>query len=373
MALVMPTDAPPQLPLDLAVPRSSSTQRLHSIVEKGLPPFRQTALELTKALGEASPDLKKASKLIAADPTLSSQVLRMCNSPLLGLHSRVISIDRAAALLGPERLRSLALTSSVADFAGKALSDSQMSGFWQHSFMAAMLSQFLAEKWKYFDKDQAYIAGLLHDIGRVPEWILLAEETGGLDAPSHDWIDNTKAERAYFGTDHCELGGIMAGSWGLMPSFLDVLENHHAPEVARRDSVLVRIVATIEYFLLDKAQGPPLAGNDERSPKEPPRFVQLGQGLFGEIGWPSAEQALEQEYNRILPIAEAGLDGILGSNGNSTPDLESVPAHHPNLRTSTVSPNDKAALAIRGVQNIKSESSSTFLSRCKSFMKLFVS
>src|ERR1700722_5651773 len=112
----MPTDAHPPLQSNLTLAQLTREQRLQVIVRKGLPPFPQTALELAKALGGASPDLKKASKLISTDPTLSSQLLRMCNSPLLGMHRRVISIHHAAILLRPGRLRNLTLTTSVADF-----------------------------------------------------------------------------------------------------------------------------------------------------------------------------------------------------------------------------------------------------------------
>ena len=293
-------------------------------MRKGLPPFRQTALELTKALGEASPDLKKAAKLISADPTLSSQVLRMCNSPLLGLRSRVISIDHAATLLGPDRLRSLAVATSVADFAGKALPESGMSSFWQHSLMSAMLSQFLAERWEYFEKQQAYIGGLLHDIGQIPEWVLLSEGSEESPGAPSNWVDNISVEQEFFGTDHCKLGSVMARSWDLMPSFLDVLENHHTPELAQRDSVLVRMVATADNFLATKPQASPEGRHSSEEATE--RFEQLGQGLFGDPKWPSVAAALELEYTRILPIAQAGLKGILDasdrlSEGESVRDV----------------------------------------------------
>jgi putative nucleotidyltransferase with HDIG domain len=338
----MPTDAHPPLtsplPSPLTLAQLAREQRLQLIVRKGLPPFRQTALELAKVLGSSSPDLKKAGQLISADPTLSSQVLRMCNSPLLGMHSRVISIEHAAALLGPERLRSLALTTSVADFAGKALPEAQMGAFWQHSFLAATLSQYLAERWEYFEKHQAYIAGLLHDIGQIPQWMLVSEGNAESGEPPSDWVDNPAIEHEYFGIDHCKLGDIMARSWGLMPSFLDVIENHHTPELARRDSVLVRIVATADCFLLAKAQlkeeqspkegsakgqAPPSRKGGKLLPQETQRFTELGHGLFGETQWPRVQEALEQEYARVLPIAKAGIQGLLGgSNGDSAPDSD---------------------------------------------------
>lgn len=65
--------------------------------------------------------MKKAAKLIRTDPSLSAQVLRMCNSPMFGLRSRVIGIEQAANLLGADRLRTIALTTSLVDFAGQGL------------------------------------------------------------------------------------------------------------------------------------------------------------------------------------------------------------------------------------------------------------
>ena len=373
----MPTDAHPPLQSQLTLAQLAREQRLQVIVRKGLPPFRQTALELTKVLGGASPDLKKAGKLIATDPTLSSQVLRMCNSPLLGMHSRVISIDHAAILLGPERLRNLALTTSVADFAGKVLPDLQMSAFWEHSFMTAMLSQYLAEQWEYFEKHQAYIAGLLHDIGQIPEWMLLSEGTGESDAAPFDWVDNISVEHEYFGTDHCKLGVIMARSWGLMPSFLDVLENHHTPELAQRDSVLVRIVATADCFLLTRVQALPSPESVRLFEQEVQRFTQLGQGLFGEIEWPHVEKALDQEYARILPIAMAGLNGLLGKS-DGDPERNSDSGSRPapqqdrdaDLRFPIPSSQANPPQTQSGVRTVQSGSTPrTFLSGCKSFIR----
>jgi len=372
----MLTDTHAPLQAHLTLSQIAREQRLQVIVRKGLPPFRQTALELAKALDGESPDLKKAGKLVSTDPTLSSQVLRMCNSPLLGLHSRVISIDHAATLLGPERLRSLALTTSMADFAGKALLESQMSGFWRHSFMTAMLSQFLAERWKYFEKYQAYIAGLLHDIGQVPEWMLLNEGPGDSDVVPSNWLDNPAVEREYFAIDHCQLGGIMARSWGLMPSFLDVLENHHTPDLAQRDSVLVRLVATADNFLSAKDPTPPLE-KGELPEQVRQEFSQLGQGLFGENEWPRVAEALEQEYTRVLPIAKAGLDSLFGrSSGNAERGSDGDARHVARLDRDAdqgfreTSPQPKPAQAqARPLTVPPGSAPTTFLSRCKSFFR----
>jgi putative nucleotidyltransferase with HDIG domain len=369
----MPIQTQPSLHSQATLPQITREQRLQVIVRKGLPPFRQTALELTKVLGGDSPDLKKAGKLISTDPTLSSQVLRMCNSPLLGLHSRVISIDHAATLLGPERLRNLALTSSVADFACKILPASQIDTFWEHSFLTAMLSQHLAERWQYFEKYQAYIAGLLHDIGQIPEWMLLTEDLGTGEAPPSNWMDTPSVEQDFFGTDHCKLGENMARSWGLMPSFLDVLENHHTPDLAQRDSVLVRIIATADSFLdtNNEAAGAAESDNALRLEQQRERFAQLGQGLFGEEKWPQVASALEKEYARVLPIAKAGINGLMG-RGTSESTTEANPAQAEptsSMQQPQTKGPSKATQKSMSVQARTSQKQATLFARMKNALK----
>ena len=167
----------------------------------------------------------------------------------------------------------------------------------------------------------------------------------------------------------------MARSWDLMPSFLDVLENHHTPELARRDSVLVRIVATADCFLSTKVQAPPLPERGQSFEREAERFTQLGEGLFGETGWPRVEEALEQEYTRVLPIASAGPEGLVGrSSGDSArePGSDSRPA--PQLDQDSGPRLPKTSLQIEPPQaqtraQAVRPGPATFLSRCKSFMK----
>jgi hypothetical protein len=108
-----------------------------------------------------------------------------------------------------------------------------------------------------------------------------------------------------------------------MPSIIDVIENHHTPETAQHDSILVRMVATIEYFLLAKVHAPSVAEDSQLFEEKARRFAELGIGLFGEIEWPYVEEALEEEHKRILPMAKAGLKGVLdGSSGDSKDDSE---------------------------------------------------
>src|SRR5271157_4376695 len=192
--------------------------RLMGILSKGLPTLPNYVLDLNALLSTPSVDLKKVGKVLRTDPSLGAQVLRLCNSALFGLRRRVLSIEQAAILLGIERLRTLVLTCSLMQFAGKRLPTAQMMPFWQHSFMSGLLSERIARQVDYFEKEQAYLGGLLHDIGQLPLWILvLEEESKQRQGPPRDWCDNLLLERDYFGMDHCKVGRWMAVAWNFMP------------------------------------------------------------------------------------------------------------------------------------------------------------
>jgi putative nucleotidyltransferase with HDIG domain len=291
-------------------------KRLMEIIEHGLPPFPHTVVELTAVLSSPSADVRKAAKLIRTDPSLSAHVLRLCNSPLFALRSRVIGIEQAAALLGTDRLRSIAMTGSLVDFAECGLPKDQVNAFWKHSFLAALLSEHLAKYRAYPEKEQAYIAGLLHDIGQVPHWMLAAEEKAKKQAaPPENWPDNTSIERDHFGMDHCEIGSRMARSWNFMPSFIDVLVSHHEPEQAQHDPYLVQIIAAVEHFLLAKAEASPADGDTLPSPDQPQQREASPEATwqpFADADWHVISEHLENEYHRLLPLVERGVASVTG-------------------------------------------------------------
>ena len=169
---------PPQQPSNmLAYDQERRKKRMMGLLSKGLPTLPNYLLDLNALLSSPSVDLKKVGKVIRTDPSLTAQVLRLCNSALFGLRHRVISIEQAAVLLGTERLRTLVLTCSLMQFAGKHVPMNSLLRFWQHSFLAALLSERIARQVDYPEKEQAYLGGLMHDIGQLPLWMLVMSNT----------------------------------------------------------------------------------------------------------------------------------------------------------------------------------------------------
>lgn len=244
-------------PSDAAAARERERRktRLMAILSRGLPTLPDYVLDLNALLKTSPVDLKAVGKVIRRDPSLSAQVLRVCNSAMFGLRRRVINIEEAAILLGVDRLRTLVLTCSVMQFASKRLPPEQLSTFWQHSFLTALLSERIAQLTGYSEKEQAYLGGLLHDFGQLPLWMLVIEETAASRTPPpENWADNIQLEQDYFGLDHCKVGRWIAVAWNFMPSFFDVFEFHHHLEESAHDPYLAGIVAAADRFLATQTE-----------------------------------------------------------------------------------------------------------------------
>jgi HD-like signal output (HDOD) protein len=329
--------------------------RLMGVLSKGLPTLPTYVLDLNVLLAQPSVDLKKVGNVLRTDPSLTAQVLRLCNSALFGLRHRVVSVEQAAILVGTERLRTLVLTCSLMQFAGKRLPKEQLNIFWRHSFLCALLAERLASQLHYCEKEQAYLGGLLHDIGQLPMWILvLGEQQATRTPPPPDWVDNVPVERDYFGMDHTKVGRWMGVSWNYMPSFVDVFEHHHTPERAQHDPYLVGIVAAADQFLIRQAMATEaqlpkmeLIGSDgeavdslkisDRLPLSPPSprehsklpastiepmhpAVSSSPSAFLERCLPelvesereAVLQMLQTEHLHLLPLVELGMSAAVG-------------------------------------------------------------
>jgi HD-like signal output (HDOD) protein len=278
-------------------------------------------MELNALLKSQPVDLKQVGKVIRTDPGLSAQVLRVCNSPLFGLRRRVINIEEAAILLGIERLRTLVLTCSVMQFASKGLPKEQLTAFWHHSFLTALLSERIARQTEYSEKEQAYLGGLLHDIGQLPLWMLVIEEVAaGHNPPPPNWPDDIALEHGYFGMDHAKVGRWIAVAWNFMPSFFDVFEFHHEIGKASHDPYLVGIVAAADHFLRTQSNAgtPPEDGPHPLEPPlrqiEVPSFLRDCLPSLAESEYPAIMDMLRTEYIHLLPVVIGVTNATMGAD-----------------------------------------------------------
>jgi HD-like signal output (HDOD) protein len=283
--------------------------RLMSILNEGLPALSSRIFELNTLLSRPSVDLKRVGRVIRNDPGLSAQILRLCNSTLLGLRQRALSVDEAATLIGAERLRTLLLTCSIMEFPLRQLPRRQVQTFWQHSFMCGMLSERVAKWIDYPEPEQAYLGGLLHDIGTLPLLVLADEEGMHSDmALEPPWGISLEWERNHFGMSHCEVGRWIGQSWSFFPSFVDVFENHHHPDRSVRDPHLVGIVAAAAHFgsghVSEFTEESVVQMSAEMDPACEDEFLGLCFPCIGARERSELAEMLQTEYLHLLPLIE---------------------------------------------------------------------
>jgi putative nucleotidyltransferase with HDIG domain len=253
-----------------------------------LPPFPPVARKLMSLVGKPEVSFQQIAELIRSDAALSTQVLRLANSALLGARQEISSILRAIVLIGAERVKALAITACMKGFLGPLLENESPAGallrrFWRHNLVCALLAEELAKPC-WLDPDTAYTAGLLHDVGRLG--LLKAfpyRYCDVLGAAAMDDADLLSKEREAFGVDHCEAGAWIAENSGFPAELIEAIAGHHNPP--RKPFALVeivtaaRLVASMMGFQamgsphcwdleaiqahLDTGQGPPFQANEQ--------------------------------------------------------------------------------------------------------------
>lgn len=183
---------------------------LHARISR-LPPLPQAVLALQATLRDESASVAACALHIRQDPALTARLLRLANSAFYGVPGRVASIDDAVQLIGVRSLRLLAMTAAVTlQFPAPRRAARWHNAFWRHALAVAHLAQGLAEL-RGQPVERAYVAGLLHDIGRL----VLATQRGiEVDHPDDG---------------HAEVGAAVARHWHLPEAVARAIDSHHAP------------------------------------------------------------------------------------------------------------------------------------------------
>jgi putative nucleotidyltransferase with HDIG domain len=194
-----------------------------------LPPFPQVATRVLQLVNRENVQLHQLAELISSDPAFASEVLTVANSPLYPLHYHANSIMQAVAILGGNALQGMCITVGVRAYLGKSMNLPAMRVIWRHNLASAVVAQQIAAGSK-FDKDTAFTAGILHDIGRTALSLVMPKEYAELLSTHRGSnLSMMDGERDLFGVDHCEAGLQLICDWKLPSEFNTVVSEHHQP------------------------------------------------------------------------------------------------------------------------------------------------
>lgn len=195
-----------------------------------LPVLPAVVEKLLGVFGEDKCDSQALARLVGCDVIMSARMLAVANSAAYG--DRIphpSSLERAIAILGPNTAGTVVTITAIHQSFSRphGISAADLERFWRHSLMCAHLARRFAIITGYPEPEEAYLCGLLHDLGKLVIGIHhpgVFHETRAL-APLLDEVP--AVERRLFGVDHCELGAALVETWKLRPFFADAIRFHH--------------------------------------------------------------------------------------------------------------------------------------------------
>ena len=191
---------------------------------------------MVKALGvirdEAS-GINDLADVMCYDQALTTQVLKLVNSAYYGFAQQIASVNTALSLIGMDQAKNIIITFAMKPMltskGGKAL--------WQHSIRTAVGCEILAKEFRIMDPAEAFVIGFLHDIGKL----VLGMKSPAIYAKVKEMVDKganiLETENMFFGTNHSDVGFLLAKKWQLPIVVVNGIKYHHSPQASSMSNV----------------------------------------------------------------------------------------------------------------------------------------
>ncbi|MEW6428643.1 MAG: HDOD domain-containing protein [Thermodesulfobacteriota bacterium] len=222
-----------------------------------MPSLSTTVTKVLEICNRPNTSPNDLNRVISLDPVLTGQVLKLINSAYYSLPNQITSLGRAIIMLGINTVKNLALSTAILGTLSKTKTLIPMDVFWSHCLCVGVTAKALAafHKIPAALQEEYFVAGLLHDIGKIPLHNCFPEEyetvlslTGLEQGPLY------RSEELLLGCTHQETGRLIAEKWQFSPTIGDCISCHHAPRragEARRGTVAIVALANIYACLHD--------------------------------------------------------------------------------------------------------------------------
>lgn len=228
--------------------RSIEFQRLINSIPL-LPALPESYSQVQSCVLDDDVDIEKMANLIGRDVALTSALLHWANSALFGQRYRVDTIKKAIVVLGTDIVINLILSEAVSKSMSSSIPKTDgfdLHTFKCHSIATAVLARMLIKTIYSADtdlQDRAFIAGLLHDIGKLIAASYFSEQfASSLKQAKRERLPLATAEIANLGTTHAELGSFLAEWWALPHFIVTAIEMHHNPKSSAIEPEIVNAV-----------------------------------------------------------------------------------------------------------------------------------
>ena len=215
-----------QRPTEYSVTPDELTAGVVSLVS--LP---EVYIRVNEMLDDPNITAQAIGKVMSQDTGLTARLLNLANRPEYGFPSKIDTVSRAVSIIGLNEVRDLiASASAIENFSTIPTELLNMVRFWRHSVYCGVVSRLLAERCNVLHTERLFVAGLLHDVGklvmaeRIPELVRQA-----VDLSNDKNIIDFEAEQLVLGFDHAEIGSKLLREWQMPAALCTAVEFHHEP------------------------------------------------------------------------------------------------------------------------------------------------
>jgi len=217
-----------------------------------LPQLPQVLLKILEICNRDETDLDELVKIISSDPLLTARLMQIINSAWINMNKEIQSIESAIIYLGIASIKNLAISISVLQVfnSEKSLCGFNMNIFWYHSFKCALLAQKVARLSSVVNLDEAFIAGLMHDIGKLVLMVNYPEAYCKILKKAEDDYHLGTLEQNQFNLTHSQVGGWLCQQWQLSQMVSDAVlyVNDSIERVEYAAFPLVKIIYAVNHF-----------------------------------------------------------------------------------------------------------------------------
>jgi len=275
-----------------------------------LPPMPQIVFKAVEILDDPNSNSQQVADLIESDPAIATKVLRMANSAYYGMSGKVSSIQHASVVLGYKALGDLIAMAGTSSLLGNKLFgyDMDSGALWEHSITVAFCSKIIAQRRRPDLENDAFSAGLIHDVGKLilDRFVLNRKPLFDEYMESGDRTF-LSAERKILGFDHAAIGYEVCQHWKIPDSLANAIRFHH--DAAGSDgNELVRIVF-MANTVANMAEAMEMVGAIEQNSLEAVMYL-IDDDVM---------QALEMEPADIGDIMNAALDAVRKTSEGLSP------------------------------------------------------
>jgi putative nucleotidyltransferase with HDIG domain len=234
---------------------SSQKKQVEKLVAKvaELKPLPSTIVAALRLMDDPDASMEQVSSVISVDQAITARLLKFSNSAYYGTVQPVTTVHEALCRFGFRKTKNILLAATYSSLLGRRLAGYNLGRgeLWRHSVAVAATAQRFSSQVSYPSPDEAYIAGLLHDIGKLVldqyrkvNWDQL------LAAGLAENLSLIAAEEMLLGMNHVQVGGLLAKTWGLPPCLVDAITHHHYPPMATTSPQLAAIVHVADVICL---------------------------------------------------------------------------------------------------------------------------